>query len=162
MPICKKCRRPLHPLSRYAAMGIGEECLRNSNDEVDGFLEEMNLEVPLTDREYANDLNTINDTEISNDKKTMEMLKTLPDTKLILDKMAQSKFFIADENEVDRYDDKFEKPMGSQDRAALYMSIVKQSGVDIALDISKNRSGISNEKIRKLGFKKWKAQKEAK
>jgi hypothetical protein len=156
MSICKKCRKPLHPLSRYAAIGIGPCCLRGENIEVPAFLKEMNIDVSDKDWEYANDLNAANDIEIENKKAISRFITVTPNISEMLSKVSNSKVFIPKLELIRHFDVKFDKSMTSKTRGELLLDVAVSEGEDTALAISKERSGRANEMIRKFGLKKYK------
>ena len=89
---CKKCGKPLHPLSRYASIGIGPECLKSTNPDLNGFLKEMNIRVEKEDSEHANDLLKAFKIESDNRQWIHKVLNEIPEAKESAIDKASGKF----------------------------------------------------------------------
>lgn len=161
MTICRRCRKPLHPGSRYAIIGIGPECLRKENAEsIAKFMKEMNLEIEKEDLDYAHDLNAANDVEVENRSLLFELIRKSPNVKLELEKCTKKTVFISDLSRLDNFDDQIFKKNKESERVEIFINVFSTENEDVALELSKRNSGRGNEKIRKMGLKKFKESEE--
>lgn len=156
MANCRKCSRPIHPFSRYAAIGIGPECLRKENDKnIKKFMDEMNLSIDDKDLEYTRDLIAANDVEVEDKKTMMRLVNKNSDIKEMLKKVAGKSFYIPEMTRINQFDEMFVMDLSFKKVADITINIADSDGDEVALEMSRRRNGRSNEEIRKMGIKKF-------
>ena len=159
MTICKKCRKPLHPLSRYALIGIGPECLRKENDEeLKIFLKEMNIKVSEEDMEYANDLNNANDIEEKGKRNLLKIIRDTPKIKDLLDKSSNSTVSTMEIARLDQFDENFNGLASIGETTESLVGALNEEGEDKVLEMSRRSAGRRNQELRKFGLKKYKEE----